>query len=305
MTLRSPATRAPLAKRAFLDDVRSALKRDVGYAAGRLSYSHVYRLSYRVMADRLRRPDLFLREAESRLHFESLNQLGIFPADLGFYPRFDVWWVEHLRNLDCVGLFPDRLAPSLRILDHYRVPGKRIDFHDLEPDRSVPSQDAECYLPLLRDRRVLLICPFAALLKERAHRGIFERVWAKTGKRWFEPRSVDALEIPYGFATVTQRRYPTAIDLFESIQRDLAVRPFDLALIAAGGLAVPLASHVKHLGKLAIDVGGHLQIVFGVIGKRWRDWPDWRERYFNDAWIDMPERYRPEETEVCDSGAYW
>jgi hypothetical protein len=44
---------------------------------------------------------------------------------------------------------------------------------------------------------------------------------------------------------------------------------------------------------------------FGVLGKRWHAWGDWRERDFNDTWIDMPARFRPAESGVCDSGAYW
>jgi hypothetical protein len=46
-------------------------------------------------------------------------------------------------------------------------------------------------------------------------------------------------------------------------------------------------------------------VVFGILGRRWRRWSDWQERYVTEAWIDMPERYRPEETGVCDDGAYW
>ena len=305
MSQRPQDRRGPITKREFIADLGSALERGTGYAAGRLSYSHVHRLSYRVTAQRLEHPDLILKGAEDRIHFESLNQLGIFPPDMAFYPRFDAFWVEHLQNLDCVGVIPDRLAPSLHVLDHYDVPGKRINFRDLEPDRSVPSRDEACYLPLFADKRVLLICPFASLLGKRAKREIFEAVWAKTGKSWFGPRSVDALEFPYGFAQATHQLYPNAIDLFESIQRDLQTKSFDVALIGAAGLAVPIASHIKKMGKLAIDLGGHLQIVFGVLGKRWRAWGDWRERYFNDAWIDMPARFRPAETGVCDSGAYW
>jgi hypothetical protein len=305
MTGRTATHRPPLTKHELLAGLQDAFDRGVGYAAGRLSYSHVFRLSYRVAAERLRRPDLFLRDGIARLHFESLNQLGIYPAELGFYPRFDAFWIEHLRALDCVGLYRDRLAPSRRILTHYRVPGPPIDFHDLEPDRSTPSRDGDCYLPLFRDRRVLLICPFAGLLRNRAAPEIFEAVWAKTGKRWFEPRDVQALEFPYGFARTTQRQYPTVLDLFEAIRHELEARRFDVALIAAAGLAVPIAAHVKRLGKVAIDVGGHLQVVFGILGRRWRRWSDWQERYVTEAWIDMPERYRPEETGVCDDGAYW
>jgi hypothetical protein len=40
--------------------------------------------------------------------------------------------------------------------------------------------------------------------------------------------------------------------------------------------------------------------IFGVVGKRWRDWIDMKENYFNDYSIDMPAQYKPKETDVCD-----
>lgn len=305
MSLPLAPAAALIAKRDFIADLAQALRCRTGHAAGKLSHSHVTRLTYRVMSERLSRPEIFLRGFEETLHFESLKQLGIFPADLRFYPRFDAFWAGHLRQLDCVGLFPHLMQPSLRILRHYAVPGRRIDYHDQEPDRSAPSRDDLCYLPLFAGRRLLLICPFADLLRERATRDTFEAVWAKIGKRWFAPATVESLEIPYGFDPATQARYATAIDLFEQIAAEIERKRFDVALIAAAGLAVPLAAHIKSRGGIAIDLGGHLQVLFGVLGKRWRDRRDWRERYITDAWIDMPARYRPAQTDVCDSGAYW
>ena len=76
-------------------------------------------------------------------------------------------------------------------------------------------------------------------------------------------------------------------------------------MIAAAGLSIPLAAHIKELGKVGISLGGHLQALFGVLGKRWRLSPEWQQRYINDAWIDMPPEYCPAETNVGDAGAYW
>jgi hypothetical protein len=191
------------------------------------------------------------------------------------------------------------------LLKHYRFPAKLIDYLEHEPDRSVPSDDANCYLPFFKGKRLLLVCPFAGLLKERATRETFERVWARTGKRWFEPADVQAIEFPYGFSPSTHEQFATAIDLYEWIGARMDEREYDVAMIAAAGLGISLAVRAKLQGKIAIDLGGHLQVLFGVLGKRWKEMTWWGERYVNDAWIDMPERYKPRETRVCDDGAYW
>jgi hypothetical protein len=158
-------------------------------------------------------------------------------------------------------------------------------------------------LPSFRGRKLLLVSPFARLLQERATGSTFEAVWTKTGKRWFEPASVEALEFPYGFAAETQLRYGTALELFDELTGEIDSRDFDVALIGAGGMGVGLASFVKSRGKIGISMGGHLQVLFGVLGARWRSKESWKRRYYNDAWIDMPEHYVPARSETIEN--YW
>jgi len=109
--------------------------------------------------------------------------------------------------------------------------------------------------------------------------------------------------ILYGFDPETHKKYPTAIHLFEHIAGQIEKIDFDIALIGAAGLAIPIASYVKNRGKIGIDLGGHLQVLFGVYGKRWLDKKDWP--YFNDWWIRMPAKNKPKQSDVCDLGAYW
>jgi hypothetical protein len=151
--------------------------------------------------------------------------------------------------------------------------------------------------------------PFdSLLLRDRAEQGIFEGVWSKIGKEWFYPGSVEALEFPYGFARTTHEKYGTALDLFDAIAAEIDACDFDVALIGAGGLAIPIASHIKKMGRIGLDLGGHLQIIFGVIGQKWRDLESWQDAYYNDWWIDMPAAYKPEEDacfEYGKPGAFW
>ena len=140
---------------------------------------------------------------------------------------------------------------------------------------------------------MLILSPFAGLLCERANRGDYEAAWAKIGKRWFEPASVEVIEFPYGFDPDTQARYPTALDLLDDIRRRVAVAEFDVALIGAGGLGISLATEVRRLGGVGVSLGGHLQVVFGVAGERWLEREDWRRLYINERWVRMTARYVP------------
>jgi hypothetical protein len=288
-----------ISKNELIRELKLAIQRKTGYATGKIGKTAQYMVNYESVIEKERDKAKIMR-FERLLKFTCLNQQGIFPADNEFCRLYSKFYIDHIKNLDCLGIcyYPG----ELEILQYYELKNKLIYFVDQEPGKY---QD-NCYLPYFREKKILIVCPFAGLLKQRATKEIFERVWSKTGKKWFYPASVDALEFPYGFSPETHRKYPTVIDLFEKIKEQLNKRDFDIALIGAAGLAIPIASTIKDMGKIAIDLGGHLQIVFGVIGQRWRNLDDMKRNYFTEHWIDMPERYRPKEAnDVCDRGAYW
>ena len=64
--------------------------------------------------------------------------------------------------------------------------------------------------------------------------------------------TIDAVEFPYGFAKDTQQKYSTVMELFDSIMGKINQKDFDVALIAAGGLSIPIASTIKNMGKLGL-----------------------------------------------------
>jgi hypothetical protein len=292
-------------KATFIHDLGTALSNGRGYAAGKLGVSEKHLALYPlVRAEDTSRARLFV--FFKSLQFVALKQCGVFPATPDFLNAFGTWYAAQVGQLDALGLFLEEPAPwEPRLLEHYRWPCKLMYYLDQEPDRSIPSNDALCYLSLFRGKRVLIICPFAEVLARRANQATFERVWENTGKRWFDPAGVDALEFPYGVSQTTRDRYETVYALLEEIENEMARRTFDVALIAAAAMGIPLAVYARSKGKVAISLGGSLQVLFGVLGRRWRSNPAWMQRYVNRYWIDLPEQYRPVETDVCDNGAYW
>lgn len=294
--------RKTISKREFINDLRTAIENNNGFAAGKNGRCEQYWNYYEILLNKEKDVDA-IRHYEKGLEFNFMSQTGLFPASPDFVLRFNKFYIEHIRNLDCLGIC--YYHKELEILRYFQVKSKLIHYIDQEPDRSSPNNDNNCYLQYFENKKILLICPFANFLKERATKEIFEGVWSKTGKRWFYPKEVDAVEFPYGFAKETQDRFSTAINLYNYIIAEIEKKDFDVALIAAAGLAIPIASHVKNMGKIGIDLGGHLQVLFGVLGKRWREREDYRTQYINEHWMDMPIKYKPKETDVCDSGAYW
>jgi hypothetical protein len=288
----------------FLADVRLAISHGKGFAAGKLGISEQCWLYYPILLHK----DLSVAKRwvfERQLRWAFHNQAGLFPDDLQFCLSFASLFVEYVRQIDSLGLM--LLLPQLEkeIFNEYGFSNKLIFYTLQHPDRSIPADEHNCYLPMFNGKRLLLVCPFADFLAQRAKPEIFERVWAKTGKRWFEPANIDSIEFPYGFEPTTQQRYASALDLLDEIIRQIESRSFDVALIGAGGLSIPLAARIKGMNKIAVSLGGHLQVLFGVLGKRWRDREQWRRDYINENWVALPTRYRPTQSAVCDYGDYW
>jgi len=301
--------RQPILERgSLIAAIAAAVDRTHGFAAAKIGPSIEAVLAFHTLSKRLgttaeRPPQLIIR-AFKQASWHGLKNSGIYPATPKFYVHFAEFYEERLAELDILGIFEDTWQVRDTVLENFSHP-PLIDYRELEPDRSCPTREECCYLRCFANRRILIVCPFADLLAERANQDTFEKVWAKIGKRWFQPANVEGVEFPYGFLSSTHDRYPTVLDLFDHIVAQIRRRDFDVAMVGAAGLAIPIVSEVKRMGKVAIDLGGHLQILFGVLGKRWRQWPKWHDRYFNDAWISMPESYRPPVDDVCDCGAYW
>ena len=282
-----------LGGRDFAAAVGEAMGGGHGFAAGKLGPTERAWLAYPVLQAR-DVGDRRQRAFELSLGARSLRHAGVWPTDPGFQQRFAGEFARSVGELDAIGIFADAFDESLDVLRFHEPPGELMRFEDQEPDRSVDAGPGDCWLEHLRGRRIVLVCPFADLLRERAERDTYEAVWESIGKRWFEPEAVASVELPYGFDPATQERYADALELLDVVDERVAALEFDFALIAAGGLGIPLAGRVKRRGGTAISLGGHLQVLFGVHGRRWLKRPEWRDTYINDAWVGLPDRYRPD-----------
>jgi hypothetical protein len=286
----------------FIARLADAISSGSGFAAGKIGGSEKhFMLQPLVLGTEYQRSAS--RAYSISLKFHGFNQCALFPAELDFYAQYNEFFVRHIRNLDALGIFGE--PNEARLIQHYSLDVPLMKFDDQEPDRSFPNDPTACYLPLFRDKRILIVTSQAEILVQRANQDTFENVWRKTGKPWFFPASVEALSFPHGWSPEAAMQYGDSLKLFESLATKMAARDFDIALIAASGLGIPLASEVKRLGKIGLSLGGHLQALFGVIGRRWREQEEWRTNYINEAWIDMPDCRSDWSVPGADGGAYW
>lgn len=79
---------------------------------------------------------------------------------------------------------------------------------------------------------------------------------------------------------------------------------FDIALIGCGAYSLPLAARLKKAGKIAIHLGGDLQMMFGIKGSRWRNVEEALQIY-NDYWVFPDESEIPKDYKKVEGGCYW
>lgn len=292
-----------ISRQEFIQSVTKHIADGQPYAAAKFSHSDQQLLFFPILRPAIKTPRQLIA-CLAHLKFHGEKQSGIFPITESFLTEYCQFYGSHLRNIDVVGLLG--LSGERELIEFWQPKGQLIDSLDQEPDRSIPSSEENCYLPSFRGKRVVIVSPFAKIICERGNKEIFEAVWRKTGKRWFYPSVLLPLTIPLGALQDTQRKFGNVINLYQEICSHLSKIDFDIALIGAGGLGIPISSHVKSVGKIAISIGGHIQVVFGIIGERWRQRADWAEMYFTDAWIDMPKGGLSDQlADIADRGAYW
>jgi hypothetical protein len=293
-----------LSKIEFIQLLEKSIKEKAGFAAGKAGFSEQAFLRYSLISSQ---PDSLKKRAyEAFLKYHCDYMTGVFPSTPKFLKIFAQFFLENIGDLNILGLMDGK--NEFQLMSSLQIEAKLTYFQSMEPDRSIPENLSLCYLLLFRGKKILLISPYAEFIASRAKADIYDSVWQASEKKWFSPLSIEALNIPYSYisASETHALYHDSVELYQTICTQISKLEFDIALIGAGALGMPIARYVKSLGKVGLSLGGHLQVIFGVAGGRWRNDPDWVARYLNEYWVDVPPNYHPPlSKQLSDGGAYW
>lgn len=153
----------------------------------------------------------------------------------------------------------------------------------------------------LRDKNVLVISPFVASIQKQ---------YEKRNEIWPNGLLPKFNLIPLyhptskAISSTTQNPYATWMEMIEDIRGQMDKTDFDVALIGTGASSLPLAAYAKHIGKQSIHLGGPLQILFGIKGKRW-DSNKTMQAFYNDSWIRPTAEETPQYCSKVEGGCYW
>jgi hypothetical protein len=229
---------------------------------------------------------------EQELH----EQAGVFPKNEETYRRFCDLYIDHLREIDLCALWhnPGEFEVTERICPHAHW----TDLRALEP---YFNPDAP-WSAALRGKSVLVVHPFEDSIRKQHERR--SEIW-KSIPGLMPDFNLLTLKSPYGFSANTFKDWFAMFEHLQTRMTELARNPgFDVALLGCGAAGLPLAVHAKRLGKVGIHTGGPTQLLFGIRGGRWDQWPHF-QKFFNEAWIRPSPHETPAEAKKVDKGGYW
>ncbi len=152
----------------------------------------------------------------------------------------------------------------------------------------------------LKGQKVVVVHPFAELIEEQYKKR--EQIYPNSDVLpEFDLRVIKAVQT---IAGSTDARFETWFEALDYMYQEIMKEDFDIALIGCGAYGLPLAAKVKEAGKIGVHMGGDLQMLFGIRGKRWDD-RERAKRWYNDAWVRPGEEYKVNGFDSVEDGCYW
>ncbi len=162
----------------------------------------------------------------------------------------------------------------------------------------------------LKGKKVLVIHPFAKLIEKQYNENrnlLFNNPEVLPE---FDLQTIQAVQ-SNGDNNV---KFETWFDALQFMKDEIDKRDYDIALIGCGAYGFPLAAHVKRNGKKAVHLGGALQLLFGIKGKRWEN-PNYGVgafgrkgvylELFNEYWCRPGDDVKPINVDKIENACYW
>lgn len=186
-----------------------------------------------------------------------------------FYCPYQDWLIKNVSRTQCV-----------------------FDFVALEPIYHEVPWTLE-----LAGKKVLIVHPYVDTMKRQESK-LLEIAGGKEQFRDVEFKYIKAVQSMTGNAP-----HGSWSESYQTMKDEIADADFDVALLGCGGYGMPLSGYIKSIGKSAVYIGGGLQLIFGIKGKRWDDSD--MSKHYNEHWVRPSVEETPENYMLHENGAYF
>lgn len=235
-----------------------------------------------------------------------INQMqqwsGFFPAREDKIEQFCKLMFEDIPEVDVLGSWIQHESYFKNILNN----ATKVRLMYLDPYwTSTP------WTAALKGKKILVVHPFTETIeKQYAKRELLFKT--KDFLPEFQSLSLVKAVQSLGNEETPFEDWFEALDYMKS---EINKADFDICLIGCGAYGFPLAAHVKRMGKKAFHIGGSLQLLFGIKGKRWEVNDPHPEPgndiiidYYslpNEYWVRPLEEEKPANHSKVEDSCYW
>jgi len=231
-------------------------------------------------------------------------EAGFFPNDIKYLSKFREVLAQAEEAMDIVApcvyrneplqksehLMLQRL-PNVQNLVHTDALGKFI-VQNLE--LSFKERINNSWIPALKNKKVLVITSMAETIKSQ---------YLKLTKQDLLPKFSELLVIK-SVNTVGGKNdeFETWFEALAYLESQIKEIDFDVAILGCGAYGMPLCAYIKSLNKQSIYIGGYVQLLFAIRGKRW---DDQGYDYSANFWVYPFEEDKPKNYKKVEGGCYW
>lgn len=153
----------------------------------------------------------------------------------------------------------------------------------------------------LKGKKILVVHPFAETIESQYSNKrelLFEN--KEVLPEFASLQTIKAVQSIAGNPVV----FNSWFDTLNWMKSEIDKKSFDIALLGCGAYALPLAAHIKRIGKKAVHMGGVLQFLFGITSKRYDENEEYKP-YINEHFVYPDARDRPKNASAVEGGCYW
>lgn len=226
------------------------------------------------------------------LRAQMFLNVGLFPVDDASLDRFCATLIASAAELDIMGVMGYPGEPD--VLLNHATRARLISLKALDPWYFDDPWSAA-----LAGKRVAVVSPFARTI---------ETQYARRAEIWpgrdilpeFQLRTI-AMPLSPGLVEPEEPNWEARL---EKVKAAIDAEPYDVLLVGAGGLSLPLAAHARQSGRVGFHMGGPTQVLFGIRGRRW-DVEEFFKQNMTDAWTRPSGEEAPTSAQQIERGCYW
>ena len=229
----------------------------------------------------------------------------LFSKNAGFFPSDSV---DHLER------FYQLMVKCMRDVDilaswcHNEMDFKEELKNAIKVDRetSTPLLTDNPWTLALEGKKVLVVHPFAETIKSQ-----FKKIDKVFPNATIWPDCQLDVMKAVQTAGSNKTQFKDWFEALEWMENEIDKRDYDICLLGCGAYGFPLAAHIKRKGKQAIHMGGGLQLLFGIKGRRWetidlfKNQFPYAKTYYNEFWVRPSIEETPPNAEGVEGSCYW